>query len=139
MATIDEVLKIYSAIDPVQIAKEIVSANEQNILDLNRNQLRAGSDSDGKPVRPKYVEWYAKWKSVNKGSQAPYRTPDLLVTGDFYRTFRFDAGFKIESAGTPYSQFLEGKYGDNIYGIYDRNLQPYRDMYKKELKRRING
>jgi hypothetical protein len=137
MATIDEVLNTYMQIDLVQIAKDLVNSDEQNILDINRNQLRIGFDSNGNPVRPKYTTAkYARFKQ-RLGSKAPIYTPDLLLTGNFYNSLKFDTGFKVESVGVPYSGYLESRYGKNIYGFNDKNLSAIQAKYVNEIKRKL--
>jgi hypothetical protein len=138
MATIDEVLNLYQAIDPVRIARDIVNSNEGNILDINRNQLRLGFDSNGNPIRPKYARAAYARKKQKMGSRAPYATPDLLYSGRFYNSLKFDAGFKVYSDGVPYASWLRNHYGSDIYGFNDRNLGLYRAMYMDELKRGLN-
>jgi hypothetical protein len=138
MATIDEVSKLYQQIDMMQTAKDLVKSNEASILDVNRNQLRAGNDSDGKYIRPEYYkEEYAIYKTRYMGSMAPFRTPDLLLTGKFYRSFKFDGDFRVISTGVPYASELESKYGANIYGFDDRNLTAVRAMYMEEIRKKV--
>ncbi|MDR1594295.1 MAG: hypothetical protein LBS43_07425 [Prevotellaceae bacterium] len=137
MATIDEVFNRYNKIDLVQIAKDVVTANEQAVLEINRTQLEYGYDSDGIRIVPKYAsQQYAELKA-SFGSKAPFRTPDLLLTGRFYHSFKFDNNFKVYSAGVPYAQWLEHHYGKNIYGFNDKNLNQVRKLYKDEIKKRI--
>ncbi|MDR1340831.1 MAG: hypothetical protein LBK58_12370 [Prevotellaceae bacterium] len=137
--TIDEVLRLYQAIDPVQMAKDLVNANEGNILDINRNQLRIGFDSEGNVVRPKYARAAYARKKQKMGSRAPYATPDLLYSGRFYNSLKFDAGFRVYSDGVPYAPWLRQHYGGDIYGFNDRNLGLYRSMYRNELELKTSG
>jgi hypothetical protein len=146
MATIDEVLNTYMQIDLVQIAKDVVTANEQGVLDINRNQLRFGFDSDGNYITPEYYyARYARYKQDVRGTKAPWRTPDLLDTGAFYKSLRFDKDFKVYSVGVygddgEYSKKLEDKYGkDSIYGFDDKNLSGIRAKYVDEIKKLITN
>jgi hypothetical protein len=137
MATIDEVLKTYQQLDLIQTAKDLVLANEEKILNINRNQLRFGFDSNRNYITPQYaLASYASWK-INTGHLAPFGIPDLLLTGKFYNSFRFDNKFRVISVGVPYAKLLQTKYGENIYGFDDKNLPLYRAMYREEIKKRL--
>jgi hypothetical protein len=137
MATIDEISARYQQIDAIQVAKDVVNANEQAVLEINRTQLEYGFDSDGNPIVPKYSSLKYAHLKVSWGTRAPFRTPDLLLTGRFYHSLKFDAAFRVHSVGVPYASWLEHNYGQNIYGFNDKNLSSVRNMYINELKKKL--
>ncbi|MCK5607925.1 hypothetical protein KAR91_38955 [Candidatus Pacearchaeota archaeon] len=115
------------------IVDTAIEETEEQLLDLNRSQLIIGQKSDGQAITPRYTPAYAKRKKGSKSSP----TPDLLVSGKFYKSF--DAQVKkrtIEIEGTAktskgfdYSAHLEKRYSSEIYGLTEQNTA----IYAREL------
>src|SRR5690606_4055601 len=67
----------FVATDPRTALKSAIQQNEEKILDLNRQQLDRGLDSEGKSLgRYKNFKYKNRWQPV-----------DLKLTGDFRNKF----------------------------------------------------
>lgn len=115
MATIVEMLKRVESFDPVQATGEAMQANEEKILDVNRDQLyEQGVGKDGQPLPPYKSAQYAKKKLQQRGksivdifrSGKLQREMELTVQGDEYSIF----------SKVPYSQYVVGAR-PTIYGL----------------------
>lgn len=128
MGTIFQVAELYNRLSLRSIAEEVVKENEQSILDKNRIQLTYGFNSDGDYLNPPYTIRYA----AKKRGKAPYGVPDLFNTGAFYSSLLFGDKFRIES-NIHYAKHLVKRYGDNIFGISENNIDPYREKFRQKL------
>ena len=69
--------------------RKAVKDNEEKIVDFNRWQMLRGIAPDGNNIRPRYKSFeYADVKAERggpdgTGSLAPFRVPDLYLTGAF--------------------------------------------------------
>lgn len=151
-----------------QVILKTMSDNREEVEEYIREQLYSGLNGREKPLRPTYrndpwfnsddagqwkgrAEQYMKWK---KRITAPARswlgypersddTPNLIITGEFYRSIKahpFAKGLKIDSEGTPMGGDIERKYGSIIFkpgnkaiGHFVRYLLRPRmmDLYRK--------
>ena len=105
-----------------------IEATEKQLLDLNRSQLIIGQKSDGQAITPKYSTNYAKRKKGSRSSP----TPDLKVTGKFYRSFQTKLTEKQieiegtrESKGFDVAEHLEKRYSEDIYGLTENHIGIY--------------
>ena len=105
--------------------------NQEEILDLNTAQLEIGQDSTGANLDDYEYDSYAKMKKGPPyNSKAPLGIPNLRLEGDFYEGFvlkKDDKDFLITSEDSKTSR-LKDKYGDNIFGLQDKNIGKAGDL-----------
>jgi len=95
-----------------------VEQNEKPLVQLNRDQMQIGVNAEGKTIGAYRSVSYAKFKK-EMGSKAPYRVPDLLLTGAFQRDMILEVDEKdyfITSTDDKTDSLIE-KYSDKIFGI----------------------
>jgi len=96
---------------------------------LNTNQLYEGVDGTGQKIAPQYAsEGYADMKS--KMNSAPgYGTPDLHLTGAFYRGYQLvvEGDELIKDSNVEYADELFEKYGNHIGQLDAENHEQYVD------------
>lgn len=102
----------FSRISPVENLKHSLIQNQREILDQNESQMDKGVDSEGNSIGSyKFFEYKNRYEPV-----------DLLLTG----SFRDKMFLTIDNEKTAISstdekrQRLVKKYGDDIFGIYDK-------------------
>lgn len=106
-----------------------VIGNKEEILDANTAQLSKGLTSKNDPIAPDYVSNdYSQFKMA-LGSKAPFGTPNLYVTGEFYGGFYFKVDSNSYEIGSKDSKegILQQWYGKEIFGLTDeskRDLNP---------------
>lgn len=99
-----------------KVLLKIIKKNEQYLLDLNRLQLFAGIDADGKQLMPYQSKDYAKMKGR--------KIPDLYLTGALHRRMFINTEkFPLEYDSNDWkSQMLKAKYG-KIFGPTKENKE----------------
>lgn len=112
---------LYNKVKKFDTQKAIDNAFESTVdelADQNKKQLFEGYDKTGEKIKRKYrSNKYARVK--NEMNPLPgLGTPDLKVTGSFYRGIRVDySGGTLRTKSTDEKgDDLEAKY-DNIYGL----------------------
>ena len=99
-----------------------VQENEKPLLDINREQLLSGENTEGGTIEPPLRNFnYAKRKKET-GGKAPFWIPDLKLTGAFQRGMFLetnDTSFQISSTDEK-AEKLTTKYKD-IFGIAGKN------------------
>jgi hypothetical protein len=122
-------------IDPGEAIKVAIEKNEQEILDLNRQQLDQGRDANGKSLGR-----YKNFKYKNR-----YQPVDLKLTGEFRRKFTIGVD---ETKTEFFSQdFKEDKlvkrYGKAIHGIQQQLLPNMVEIIRpdigNEVKKQVSG
>ena len=83
------------SLDLDKMRRGAVKANESEIVDLNRQQIRHGVSSDGTPFRSYRPGPYGRWKATFTSYLASYPTPDLFLTGTFVNSFIMDLKGKV--------------------------------------------
>lgn len=114
---------------------------EEEILDLNtEDQLMEGIDSEGKQIEPGYSPLTI---SIKRAKRQPTNRVTLKDTGAFHRSFEieyFQDSFAIV-ADDPKTAKLERKYGADITGLTDENVQEtielVRDGITQDFKDRL--
>jgi hypothetical protein len=88
VATIFEVANAVNRIDLIALAKQVVAANPEPLLEENRYQLYTGLRPDGGEITPRYrYYWYAEWK--HRINPVPgFGIPDLFITGALHDTLK---------------------------------------------------
>jgi hypothetical protein len=102
----------------------VVEANEKEIVDINRSQMRAGKNAEGQTIGVYSSKAYDRYKKAI-GSKSPAMVPDLLLTGAFQEAMILeteDTSYFITSNDEKTGE-LVGKYNDNgnIFGIAKEN------------------
>jgi hypothetical protein len=113
--------------------ERVVRFYGKDILDLNRQQLFKGEDSQGKGLRPYKSKWYAAFKRMLN----PLGVTDLYLTGRFYSNmfierFKFPVKINSRDAKTPE---LVDDYGKDIFGL---NEESKTILAKKFFKVELN-
>ncbi|GEM_PF-4217768 len=105
----DIFLKPFIALDPVHSLQKAIEKNKDDILDLNRQQLDRGLDSDGDSLgRYKNFNYKKRWAPV-----------DLKLHNDF----RSEMDLKTDDKGTELfshdwkAAILTKRYGKDIFGV----------------------
>lgn len=144
MTGLDRVIELRRALEKIdrdmdQLVLVIVKRLEGWVLELNtEDQLfDQGIKSTGREVRPPYTPYTKLLKRI-KGQ--PTDRVTLRDTGDFHRSFYLDyTGQAVEiKAKDPKTQELVAKYGPDIFGITDANLQFFiDDLFGPELLQEV--
>lgn len=100
----------------------IIRENEQEIVDLNKDQLESGKDADNNDIFPPYTRTTI---AIKRAKGDIFNRVTLLDTGAFYNGFKI----KIYGEGKPFNIFstdskssdLQDKYGSSIFGLIKPN------------------
>jgi len=117
MATIDEMLRRFEALDIEQEAANIVEAHPDEIIGFNQANLYEGKYKQGDFLAPyKNIAYARKKLQLN-----PAGVTDLKLTGEYYKSLFLTVNkktFTIQS-NDPKDARLTGLYGEDIKGISD--------------------
>lgn len=95
-----------------------------NIIGRNQNQLQEfGIDSEGRPLEPPYS---FKTVGIKREKGQEFNHVTLKDTGVFYDSMFIstsDSGLKFDGDTQKDDNDLRDKYGDDILGLTDENLQ----------------
>jgi len=123
------------SIDILKMMDKAVLANKEEILDANTSQLSKGKLSNENDIRPKYsTKEYAQFK-IALGSKAPFQTPNLLVTGEFYGGFYMKVdndGYEVGS-NVGHADSLQTQYGSEIFGLTNKSKSDLKPQIKETL------
>lgn len=124
----------------------VIAKDSGMFVDYVHEQLFAGVNGRGKPLRPTYLtdpyfkeEYGENWKGAARGymewkweksypkmpswlgfQPRKKETPNLIITGEFYYSIYADKtakGLEIGTRGTTFGGDVEKKYGSVIFGI----------------------
>lgn len=113
-----------------KIIREAVRLNRGVIVELNKEQLRKGIDSNGADIAS--YQPYSKMTATIKAAKG--LSPSIVTLkdeGDFYKRFRVYAnksGYRISSTDKK-TKDLKLKYGDAIFGLTRENKQIFFKQY----------
>lgn len=112
---------------------QATKVNEQAVVDLNRQQMLGGINSDGSVISPPYAALTMRLKRTSNP------TPNLKDTGQFQGAMRLDLDFvrgeiRFTSADRK-TAALEFKYGPNIFGLTETSLSKAASIIKPTLIR----
>lgn len=120
-----------------RIGLAAIRDNEEFILELNTKEqiFKAGIYRTGQKITPSYAPSTVKRKS-RQG--LPSDRVILFETGDFHNSFfiKYDEGagtFELE-ATDPKKQYLEARYGPDIYGLTDESLERLKSRLTTKVK-----
>lgn len=121
-----------------KLKRETIAENDKVLIDVNRSQLRAGFDAEGKQLTRYASIRYARAKSTLSSYKAPFRVPDLYLTGSFQDNMNlrvFTSEFDISSTDSK-AEGLYRKYGE-IFGIAPQNLPVVQRVMTPLLGRKL--
>jgi hypothetical protein len=110
-----EKLKGYTPAKQKEDILKIIKHNEKFIVDLNRNQLLKGIDSQGSKLLEYESEEYAEMKRKLN----PLGVTDLKLTGKFHKGMylKIENGVAVFGSTDSKTQDLVNKYGSDIFGL----------------------
>lgn len=99
------------AVDIEAVIHQSIDETSEEAAKGNRDDLSVGLLATSNPITPKYSPAYARKKG--------FTTPDLYVTGGFYRGIFAKVGPKTIDFGSTDEKaaLLESKYGKFIFGL----------------------
>lgn len=123
MSTIFNLIDRVNKIDLDAAIPELVQQKAYEIITLNQQQLYIGRKSTNAKITPKYAgAYYAKGKAAVNPTPG-FGTPDLFVTGAFYKGFGVVVNSKeyTVNSNDEKASKLELQYGSEIYGLTKEN------------------
>jgi hypothetical protein len=111
---------------------EILSNYKNEMLDMERQRLLEGKDANDKDIQPPYNDSYGRYKLKFN----PLGVVDLTLTGAFTGAFTVDlTAFPIVFYSIDKKTFqLTAKYGEDIFGEREEDLDTIRDYLLKGLQ-----
>lgn len=114
-----------------QSIEKALRDEENFILELNTDeQLYKGISRDGAKISPDYTPYTI---SVKQSKGQPTNRVTLKDEGKFYGSFYIEfseTGFEIKAGDVKYLS-LSYKYGDNLLGLSNENLEIVKDLIIK--------
>lgn len=137
--TVAAMARALQKVNVIELTKEVISQNANDVEDLNRVQLYKGLDADGKFLSPKYSEdpffkskesalRYAQWKKqITPHPDRPLDVPNLYITGRYHysRTVVVEGEKIAFRSDDPNSSKIKAKF-KNIDGLTDESIQEFR-------------
>ena len=114
------------------IVIQLAANYEAEILDMNTDQLEKGIEATGNPVSPPYRPLTI---SIKQQKGQPTDRVTLKDEGDFHDSFFLvlnQTSFAIYAKDEKTAR-IERKYGRDIFGLTDENLQSLIEMIKPDL------
>lgn len=133
------IIELYNRIRSInldQLKEQIISENEGIAVDMNKDQLEQGLDSNNSYLRAYRSPAYAAYK--NQLNPRPgFGNPDLLLSGDFYKGFTSEIkGDRMQIASSDEkNNKLKGKYGEDIFGLNPANTKQFKDVNRESYLR----
>lgn len=120
------------SIDIIALVKTSVEAHKAEIEDLNIDQLNAGQDATGSQITPPYVPFTIVHKQAKN---QPTDCVTLKDEGGFHKSIFVEThqnAFEM-NATDPKTAALVGKYGEEILGLTDRNIDETAEIIEETL------
>jgi len=115
-------------------AIELVKGHEAEVLDANTQEqlFEKGETATGAPVEPGYRPFTV---SIKRQKGQPTNRVTLRDTGDFHDSFFVNYGDNYFAIGARDDKVekLERKYGKEIFGLNEENLQDLINRIKPEM------
>jgi hypothetical protein len=129
VSTIDD---LYQAVDRIRLRDELPELIRQTGTEIALKveaQLQKGEQSTGEKIKPEYGSPIYASKKYNLNPLAGYGTPDLKLTGEYYKGIGVaiisDTEYAIES-DVPYANNNSlSKYGDNVLRLSEQSKEEY--------------
>lgn len=141
---------------------DVVEAEKETILSLNKDQMLLGRNADGKEFTPSYLndDYFTTPEKAIRYAEMKYRlepehtiritnptlypskgkdTPNLIVTGKFQDGMFIEANkdsFTIDSNYIE-SQEIENKYGGLVFGLSPESKEFFYKHYLKDKLKRL--
>lgn len=148
MTVIDQLLEKVRAFrkDIKRRAVSVVyEGQEQEMIRLQINQMLVdGIRNDGSQIEPPYTQYTINTKIAKDGSSAIVDHVTLRDTGEFHEGIyiRKTANQIRFYSSDSKSSKLQGKYGEDIFGLTDENLNKVlsnaKDNFIRDFKRAIS-
>lgn len=136
MTVISGIIKRFQRLNPNALVRAVIVPELNFIEQLQRQQLLAGTDSRGSKITPEYKE-STRRKKIRQGKDPNKVT--LKDTGRFHRAIRAEQrgnSIAITSTDSKTGE-LTTKYGDQIFGLNEENLDQVRRLVAQPLIERI--
>ncbi|WP_428668104.1 hypothetical protein [Runella sp.] len=120
------------SIDIAVLVKASVEAHKAEIEDLNIEQLNAGQDATGHAITPPYVPFTIIHKQAKN---QPTDRVTLKDEGSFHKSIfvkTHQNAFEMD-ATDPKTAALVGKYGEEILGLTDKNIDETAEIIEETL------
>jgi len=112
----------------------LVKENEAEVLDANTQEqlFEKGETAEGQPIAPGYRPLTV---TIKRQKGQPTNRVTLRDTGDFHRSFFVNYGDNYFAIGAKddKAEKLERKYGKEIFGLNEENLQDLINRIKPDL------
>jgi hypothetical protein len=141
MGTVRNLLQRFQAFDYDAARQAAVEETKDQIVVFVKQQLKSGYLSTGGRIRPYYATIQYAAKKFNMNRLPGFGTPDLLVTGDFYKGIGVvvtTTSFTTDSTDDKAPK-LELAYTSYIYGLSPENLINYGQIVKPVLFEKIKN
>ncbi len=146
---IRDILNGIISLDIDLVAQEIARTNDFKKLVITLNTegqptsqlFSLGEDATGRNLKSIGGDYspFTKIEKARKGQ--PTDRVTLKDEGDFYRSFNvipFKGGFTIEADTFKDGQDLQDRWGDNILGLNDENINIIINFYINAIQEKIN-
>lgn len=126
-----------ATLDLADILEEVFDDVSEQIIDLQKEQLRSGIDAKGLPM-PKYAEDTIKAKE-DKGIIVEHERYTLFEEGDFYSGIFSSNGMGIlELSSSDYkTEMLIEEYGKDIFGFNNDSIEKLKEIVVPLVKEKI--
>ena len=134
MAGLIEFQKRVAKINITTMFDQIIKEQEQEILQLNKDQLLEGKNIKNQKIKPKYKsQAYAKRKA-RQNSKPGNGTPDLYLSGGLHNSeyLKKKGSAFVPEFNTPYSKFVLARY-DDVAGWNNEAEKQRNEIISKEL------
>lgn len=150
MPTGAEILRKMQQVDILDMAGTIMEQNSDDVVDLNKKQLRKGLNRFGQQLSPKYSEdpyfktaasakRYADWKK-RLFPDMTYDVPNLIITGVYHNSISMaKSGNSLRfAASASFSASVAAKYQGSELGLTDESKHTaYTEIVKAPLLREV--
>ena len=109
----------------------IIDDSTDEVKKLIRLQLRHGINGTGNAIQPKYIDEYGQFKLTLSSYGLDGRTPDLFLSGDFYKsiTAKFYKNNTIfVDSKIEYYLSLHNRYGSSILNLAPVSVNTYQTL-----------
>lgn len=147
MITPDFFTSKIESVDMNSIIGKSIELNQDEIVELNRDQLWDGKDALGNDITPSYLDdpyfktkeaaaAYMRWKQkITPNPDRKPETPNMYINGSFYKSLKLDPGTEDFSIKTdsPLGRKIDQKF-DNLEGLTDDSIQLAGEIIKEDLQ-----
>lgn len=139
MTTVAEMLRRFEAIDLVELTADSMEANNEQVVDLNREQMEAGIYKEGSPIQPQYSNFTVQQKRFEG---KPFDRVTLRNTGEFRsKMYLVIRGNEFDVNSTDWkTPDLVAKYNGSgdIFGLTSENKRTaWLEILQPDVVRRI--